>query len=97
MASNAPIQGTEADILKIAMLLVDEDIRAAGLADDVFLLLQIHDELVYEAKEEVAEQAAALIERAMKAVYKRSPLPVPPPAVPLAVSLATAGNLGELK
>lgn len=97
VASNAPIQGTEADILKIAMLLVDEDIRAAGLADDVFLLLQIHDELVYEAKEEVAEQAAALIERAMKAVYKRSPLPVPPPAVPLAVSLATAGNLGELK
>ena len=46
MALNAPIQGTAADIMKIAMLNVDTGIRTAGLASR--MLLQVHDELVLE-------------------------------------------------
>src|SRR5262249_31612167 len=46
MALNAPIQGSAADIIKIAMLRVDAAVRAAGL--DSRLLLQVHDELVLE-------------------------------------------------
>lgn len=97
MASNAPIQGTEADILKIAMLLVDDDLKQAGLTGKVHLLLQIHDELVYEAEEMAAKEATEVIERAMTAVYERSPLPIDTPSVPLAVSVGTGHHLGELK
>jgi len=97
VASNAPIQGTEADILKIAMLLVDHDVREEGLADDVHLLLQIHDELVYEVAEDKAEQVAALIEKAMHEVFIRSPLPVAIPEVPLSISVAIGHRLDELK
>ena len=53
MAINAPIQGTEADVLKIAMKRIDDHIRSEGLEKDMRLLLQVHDELVYEVKEEV--------------------------------------------
>ena len=46
MALNAPIQGSAADLIKVAMLNVDRAIREAGLASR--MLLQVHDELVFE-------------------------------------------------
>jgi len=46
MALNAPIQGSAADIIKVAMLNVDQALRDAGLASR--MLLQVHDELVFE-------------------------------------------------
>ena len=46
MALNAPIQGSAADIIKVAMLSVDRALRDAGLASR--MLLQVHDELVFE-------------------------------------------------
>ena len=49
MALNAPIQGSAADLIKVAMLNVDGAIRAAGLASR--MLLQVHDELVFEVAE----------------------------------------------
>ena len=97
MASNAPIQGTEADILKIAMLLVDQDLSSAGLSDKVFLLLQIHDELVYEVHESVLEKAKEVIERAMLSVYERSPIAIEHPSVPLALSGGVGVSLDQLK
>jgi DNA polymerase-1 len=49
-AMNAPMQGTQADIIKIAMTRVDEWIKKEKLEKDVYLLLQVHDELVYEIR-----------------------------------------------
>ncbi|HEV7424540.1 MAG TPA: DNA polymerase, partial [Candidatus Paceibacterota bacterium] len=57
-AINAPIQGTAtADIIKLAIRYVEEDLKSAGLLDKVHLVLQIHDELVYEIDESVLEKA----------------------------------------
>ncbi len=57
MAINAPLQGTSADIIKLAMVRVDEMLKKEKALDDGHLLLQVHDELVYEIR---AEQVAAL-------------------------------------
>jgi DNA polymerase-1 len=97
MATNAPIQGTEADILKIAMLLIHDDLRDAGLSSKAHLLLQVHDELVYEVEEDVAGKVTDIIESAMRSAYERSPIKIPKPAVDLAVSTGTAKRLDELK
>ena len=74
MAINAPLQGTAADIIKIAMREVDEEIKKEKLADSVHLLLQVHDELIYEAKDEIVKKAAELIKRVMEnAIEARLP------------------------
>src|SRR3989344_3839940 len=54
-AINAPVQGTTADIIKIAMIEVDKEIKNMGWEKDIHLLLQIHDELLYEIKKEKLE------------------------------------------
>ena len=68
MAINAPIQGTEADIIKIAMVRVDDYIKEKGLAGDVHLLLQVHDELVYEIRKGKAKTVVPEIKRLMESV-----------------------------
>jgi len=55
MAINAPIQGTEADIVKLAMVRADEYIREKGLGSDVRMLMQVHDEIVFEVREGVVD------------------------------------------
>ena len=72
MAMNAPIQGTEADIIKLAIRFANEDLRKAGIREKVHLILQIHDELVYEATQEVVDKATALITKAMEEALDRS-------------------------
>jgi DNA polymerase I len=52
MAMNAPLQGTAADIVKIAMRDVDHALENAGLAGDAVLILQVHDELIFEVTED---------------------------------------------
>ncbi len=96
-AINAPIQGTSADIVKIAIVLINHDLVEAGLADKVHLVLQIHDELIYEVEESVKEQAVSIITGAMTSVFARSPIPVTIPTVPLTVSTAIGYRLDELK
>jgi DNA polymerase-1 len=63
MALNAPIQGSAADVIKVAMLSVDREIRAHGLASR--MLLQVHDELVFEVAPGEREALEELVREAM--------------------------------
>ena len=96
-AINAPIQGTAtADIVKLAIRYVEEDLKKAGLLKDAHLILQIHDELVYEVKEEVLSKAEEIIKNAMETVLIRSYLKYKTP-VPILVHSGFGDNLGEVK
>ncbi|MCG5451766.1 MULTISPECIES: DNA polymerase I [Micromonospora] len=77
MALNAPIQGSAADIIKVAMLHVDTALRDAGLRSR--MLLQVHDELVFEVAPGERESLEALVRREMGGAY--------PLSVPLEVSV----------
>jgi len=68
MAINAPIQGTGADILKLAMVNIDAALRAQKLTTDVHLIMQIHDELVYEVTKDQVQKTAEIIRAAMEQV-----------------------------
>ncbi|MEQ1500146.1 MAG: DNA polymerase [Parcubacteria group bacterium] len=68
MAINAPIQGTEADIIKIAMIEVDNFLKQKSLEKEVRLLLQVHDELVYEVKTNIVDSVALEIKNIMQDV-----------------------------
>ncbi|MER7848547.1 DNA polymerase I [Kitasatospora sp. NPDC096077] len=75
MALNAPIQGSAADIVKIAMLRVDDALRAAGLASR--MLLQVHDEIVLELAPGEREPVEAIVREQMAGAYPlRAPLDV---------------------
>jgi len=93
MAINAPIQGTEADIIKLAMIKVDEYLRREKLEDDVFPLLQVHDELVYEIREDIAEKVSKEIEKIMRSVMDLKDTK----GVELASHASIGNNWGELK
>jgi DNA polymerase-1 len=79
MALNAPIQGSAADVIKVAMLHVDAAIRAAGLGSR--MLLQVHDELVFEVAEGERESLEQVVRREMGGAADL--------AVPLDVSIGT--------
>ncbi len=66
VALNMPIQGTAADIIKLAMIKVDARLRAEGL--EARLILQVHDELIVECPEGEAEQVRALLQEEMEGV-----------------------------
>jgi DNA polymerase-1 len=72
MALNAPIQGSAADLIKIAMLHVDAALSRAGLRSR--MLLQVHDELVFEVAPGEREALEALVREQMGVAY---PLDVP--------------------
>ena len=75
VAMNSPIQGSAADIMKISMLKVDEALEKSGF--DARIVLQIHDELLVEVKEDEAVKVSELVEKAMKeAVSLKVPLEV---------------------
>ncbi len=95
-AINAPVQGTAADIIKLAIRYADEDLRSAGLSDQVHLVLQIHDELVYEVDEKVLEKADGIIKNAMEGVLSRSYLHYKTD-IPLEVHSGNGDNFGEVK
>jgi DNA polymerase-1 len=87
MALNAPVQGTAADIIKRAMIEMDEELDRAGL--ETKMLLQVHDELILEAPPEELETSTDLTRRVMEEVVKL--------AVPLRVDVITGKNLAEVK
>lgn len=73
VAINAPLQGTAADIIKLAMLKVDKTLSQQSQLE-AYLLLQVHDELILEVKEEAVSTLASLLKEDMTGVY---PLKVP--------------------
>jgi DNA polymerase I len=82
MALNAPIQGSAADIIKLAMLRVDAALRESGVASRV--LLQVHDELVLEIAPGEREPVEALVRKEMGAAIEMD--------VPLEVSVGVGGS-----
>jgi DNA polymerase I len=85
MALNAPIQGSAADLIKMAMVAVDRAVTDQGLASR--MVLQVHDELVFEVTPGEDEQLAELVRREMQSVYQLR--------VPLEVSMATGRSWAE--
>jgi len=96
MAINAPIQGTAADIIKLALRFTNEDLRDAGLQNGAHLVLIIHDELVYEIEESVLAKATKVIQESMEGVLSRSFIRHRS-SVPLKVSYGVGENFGEVK
>ena len=68
VAMNSPIQGTAADIMKIAMINTYSALRRAGI--DAHIILQVHDELIVEAAENCADEAKAILKREMESAAK---------------------------
>ncbi len=64
VAMNSPIQGTAADIMKLAIVLVDRELKKSGM--DARLILQVHDELLLEANRDCAEEAMELLRNCME-------------------------------
>ena len=81
LAMNAPIQGSAADIIKLAMVKVYERLKKEGLASEI--ILQVHDELILNVKPNELEKVKTLVIEEMENVFKLS--------VPLDVDV----NLGE--
>jgi DNA polymerase-1 len=87
MAINAPIQGTAADLLKLAMIALDK--RLDSEAGDARMLLTVHDEIVIEAPEKNATDVAKIVKETMETIY--------PLAVPLAVDARWGKSWYEAK
>ena len=86
-AMNHPMQGTAADIMKLAMIEVDRRLRAEGFRSR--MVLQVHDELVFEAPPDELEALSAMAGEAMGGVAEM--------AVPLEVSVASGPNWAAAK
>lgn len=84
---NTPIQGTAADIMKIAMIKVYKNLKEANL--DAKMILQIHDELLIECKIEEKETAKQILKDSMEQAMKLE--------VPLEVEISEADNWYEVK
>ncbi len=84
MAINAPCQGTAADIIKTAMIKLHETITAQNLNDKIKMLLQIHDELIFEVDKNYLETAKTIIKQTMENAVSF--------AIPLIVDIGTGSN-----
>jgi DNA polymerase-1 len=87
MAINMPVQGTSADIIKVAMIDLDREIDKRQLKSK--MLLQVHDELIFEVPETEREEMRQLASKLMSAALELS--------VPLKVDIKTGNNWGEME
>jgi DNA polymerase-1 len=83
-AINAPIQGTNADIIKIAMARIRDELRRKKLDSEIRMLLQVHDELVFEVHGDMVEKASGIIKPIMEGAAKLS--------IPATVDIGTGAN-----
>lgn len=88
MAVNMPIQGLSADIMKLAMIAVFEYLKKNFENDEARMILQIHDEIILEVKDNLVKKVSEEIKKIMEGVYKFS--------VPLVVDVAVGGDWSEL-
>jgi DNA polymerase-1 len=86
-AQNSPIQGSAADLIKVAMIHVHDALAASGMA--AAMLLQVHDELVFEAPPGELEALRALVERKMTTAVELD--------VPLVVDIGIGDNWLDCK
>ena len=86
-AVNTPLQGTAADLIKVAMLRLEAELRTRGLA--ARMLLQVHDELVLEAPVAEVESVKALVKECMEGACELS--------VPLEVEVSAGGNWRDME
>ena len=82
---NTPLQGSAADLIKVAMIRIDEKLRTAKTR----MLLQVHDELIFEAPPEEIDEMKALIKREMESVRRLE--------VPLVVDVGIGDNWRDAK
>ncbi len=87
MAINMPVQGTSADIIKVAMINLDREMGKRQLKSK--MLLQVHDELVFEVPEEELELMRRLVLDIMSTAIELS--------VPIKVDIKTGNNWGEME
>ncbi len=90
-AINAPIQGSAADIIRRAMIKMEPALAEAGLGDRVRMLLQVHDELIFEVEDADVEKATPII----VSVMENATMPALEMRVPLRVDARSATNWGE--
>lgn len=95
MAINAPIQGTAADVLKLAMVEIDDYLKREEKSEkrEVKLLMQVHDELVYECDENLVKEIAPKIKEIMEGVLKGKD----DKEVPITANAYSGKNWGEMK
>jgi DNA polymerase-1 len=86
MAINTPIQGTAADVIKVAMVRLHREMQRRGLRSR--MILQVHDELVFEGPEEELVELRPLVVEMMEGAYTLS--------VPLKVDIKTGTDWGDL-
>ena len=95
-AANAPIQGTAADIMKLAMIHIDNRLRTEHLHEHVHMIMQIHDELVCEIDPVYTEQISEIVRDEMIHVFERSYKNIQT-TVPLVISLGIGDNWASAK
>jgi DNA polymerase-1 len=86
-AVNTPLQGTAADLIKVAMIQIDEELRARKLKSR--MLLQVHDDLLFEVPESEVETMRALVRDKMENVHKLK--------VPLVVEMGVGPNWRDVE
>ena len=94
-AINAPIQGTLADVVKLAMRYIDERLKKEGLSEAVHLVLQIHDELIFEVADEAVDRSKVIIREEMEGVFEKSFIHFKSP-VPISVNESEGASWQDL-
>ncbi len=87
MAINMPIQGTAADLMKLAMIEIDKEL--SEISSDSKMLLQVHDELVFEVPKKDVKKVSKFVEEIMENIHKLD--------VPIKVEIGVGDNWGETK
>lgn len=88
MAINMPVQGLTADIMKLAMISIDKYLRENYLENDVKIILQIHDEIIFEIKDFLIEKISLELKKIMENAFELS--------VPLVVNIKKGKSWNEL-